>query len=24
LGCHRWVVEPTLAWPSRFRRLTVC
>ena len=24
LGCHRWVVEPTLAWPSRSRRLTVC
>jgi transposase len=24
LGCHRWVVEPTLAWLNRFRRLTVC
>ena len=23
LGRHRWVVERTLAWPARFRRLTV-
>ena len=23
LGCHRWVVERTLAWFSRYRRLTV-
>ena len=23
LGRHRWVVERTLAWFSRFRRLTV-
>jgi transposase len=23
LGCHRWVVERTLAWLSRYRRLTV-
>jgi transposase len=23
LGCHRWVVERTLAWFSRFRRLTI-
>ena len=23
LGKHRWVVERTFAWPSRFRRLTV-
>jgi IS5 family transposase len=24
LGRHRWVVERTLAWFARFRRLTVC
>lgn len=23
LGCHRWVVERTLAWLNRFRRLTI-
>ena len=23
LGCHRWVVERTLAWLNRFRRLRV-
>jgi transposase len=23
LGRHRWVVERTLAWVSRFRRLTI-
>ncbi len=23
LGCHRWVVERTLAWLNRYRRLTV-
>jgi transposase len=23
LGCHRWVIERTLAWLNRYRRLTV-
>ena len=23
LGCHRWVVELTLAWLARYRRLTI-
>lgn len=23
LGCHRWVVERTLAWLARYRRLTI-
>jgi transposase len=23
LGCHRWVVERTLAWLGRYRRLTI-
>ena len=23
LGCHRWVVERTLAWLAKYRRLTV-
>ena len=23
LGAHRWVMERTLAWLSRFRRLTI-
>jgi len=23
LGRHRWVIERTLAWPSRYRRLTI-
>jgi transposase len=24
LGRHRWVIERTLVWFTRFRRLTVC
>lgn len=23
LGCHRWVVERTLAWLARYRRVTI-
>jgi transposase len=23
MGCHRWVIERTLAWFARFQRLTV-
>jgi transposase len=24
LGRHRWVVERTVAWLNRYRRLTIC